>query len=77
MGSSFKVKGVNHAEKTILALIIDDGVPSRGHRKAVFSENYRHIGASSRESKDDKIITVINYHSDEVKLTNKGPKVQG
>ena len=57
-----------------MGLIIDDGVPSRGHRKAVFSSDYKYIGCSSRVTKDNKVITVINYHSDNVKLINKDKK---
>ena len=74
VGSAFNVEGVNFAQQTVLGLIIDDGVPNRGHRKAVFSADYKYIGSSSRVSKD-KMITVINYHSDELKLKNKDQKV--
>jgi hypothetical protein len=44
---------------TILGLIIDDGVPDRGHRKTVFSDIYRYVGWSSGKQ-DEKNITVFN-----------------
>ena len=48
---------------------------SRGHRKAIFSKDYKYIGCSSRVTKESKVITVINYHSENVKLKNKEKKV--
>lgn len=42
------VKGRNHALQTVMGLIIDDGVMSRGHRKNIFSTDFKYIGIASR-----------------------------
>jgi hypothetical protein len=47
IGADFRLKNRNHAEMTILGLIIDDGVPDRGHRKTIFSPVYKFIGCKS------------------------------
>ena len=49
IGSDFKFNGRNTPELTVLSLIIDDGVKDRGHRKTIFSNNYRYVGWSSGE----------------------------
>ena len=62
IGSDFKVQGRNHALQTVMGLIIDDGVKSRGHRKNIFSPDFRYVGIASRVQ-NDKIITVMDFHS--------------
>lgn len=47
IGADFLIKGRNNPELTILGLIIDDGVTDRGHRKTIFSQDYRYIGCKS------------------------------
>ena len=47
IGADFRLKNRNHAEMTILGLIIDDGVPDRGHRKTIFSPVYKFIVCKS------------------------------
>lgn len=69
IGSEFKVKGRNHALQTILGLIIDDGVPSRGHRKNIFSTDFKYVGISSRVQ-EDKIVTVFDFHSNNLPSIN-------
>jgi hypothetical protein len=72
IGSDFKIQGRDHALQTVMGLIIDDGVSSRGHRKNIFSTDFKYIGLASRVQ-GDKIITVIDFHSNELKTISKQP----
>lgn len=69
IGSEFKVEGRNHALQTVMGLIIDDGVSSRGHRKNIFSKDFKYVGISSKVQQD-KIITVIDFHSENLPTKN-------
>lgn len=62
LGTDFEVPGRNHALQTVTGLIIDDGVPSRGHRKNIFHDKYKYCGIYSVKV-GDKLYTCINYHS--------------
>lgn len=53
----------------MLGLVIDDGVSNRGHRKNIFSKDFKYVGISSRVQ-GDKIITVIDFHSENVGTKN-------
>lgn len=60
IGGDFAYKGRNHALNTVKSLLIDDGVKSRGHRKAVLSTAYEYIGVGSAMV-GKKIKVVIDY----------------
>lgn len=70
------MEGRSHALKTVLGLIVDDGVLNRGHRKNIFSKDYRYIGIHSK-LKGDKIKTVMNFTSDDLPLSNSIYKNEG
>lgn len=55
-----------------MGLIIDDGVANRGHRKNIYSKDFKYAGISSR-IQDDKIITVLDYHSNNQSSGNTAP----
>jgi len=49
------------AEDILINLIVDDGVPDRGHRKNLFNSELKLFGTASGIHKDFGVITVINY----------------
>ena len=55
---------------TILGLLIDDGVPDRGHRKTIFNPIYQYIGCKS-EVQGEKIITVFNITENKLSLKSE------
>lgn len=71
VGSDFLVEGRNHALKTVMGLIIDDGVPSRGHRRNIFSPDTHYIGIYSA-IQGDKILTVMDFLTSDLPPKNKG-----
>jgi len=50
--------------KTLLTLIIDDGFPSRGNRKNIFSEKFHFVGVASGPHKIYKQVCVMDFASD-------------
>lgn len=53
--------GSNTAEKIVVSLLIDDGVPSRGHRIALLEKEYTFIGVGSAKHKVYRTVFVIDY----------------
>jgi uncharacterized protein YkwD len=45
----------------VRSLIIDDGVPGRGHRAAVFSNAYRFAGVGCRTHARYRVVCVVDY----------------
>ena len=58
----------------MLGLIIDDGVPSRGHRTTMFSDKYNYVGIYAVKC-GDKINTCMDYHTEDLKTieSSKNP----
>lgn len=67
IGADFVMAGRNNAELTVLGLIVDDGVVDRGHRKTIFSPDYRFVGYKS-QLQNDKLISVFNLTENRLQL---------
>ena len=53
--------GINEPEEAIIDLLIDDGNPSRGHRKNLFNPKFRISGIGAQLHKTLEICVVIDY----------------
>ena len=47
--------------KIVLRLLMDDGVPSRGHRHNIFNKDYDCMGSFTGPNKAFKYMTAVNY----------------
>ncbi len=55
------VFGDNDSTKSVLALIVDDGVPDRGHRKNIFNSMWTHFGCHTGPHPGYTRCTVQNF----------------
>lgn len=62
---------VDTARDIVLAMIIDDGVKSRSHRKNVFSPNFRLIGIAFGKGKSDEGLCVADFADSFMETTQK------
>lgn len=49
------------AKEVVMQLIIDDGVPNRGHRENIFNPEFGVIGCFTGEHKDFNTMTCVDY----------------
>lgn len=52
---------VNTARLLVIALIIDDGTPNRGHRRNIFDPSYKVAGVSIAETQGNASTCVVDY----------------
>ena len=52
---------ISPARQLVISLIIDDGVPNRGHRRNIFDSNYRVAGVSITDSPANGARCVVDY----------------
>lgn len=50
-----------NARQLVISLIIDDGVPNRGHRRNIFDSNYTVAGVSIKEASPNGTRCVVDY----------------
>ena len=53
--------GSETAQEVLLSLIVDDGVPTRGHRETIFNPELNFMGVGRREHTEYGVLTVIDY----------------
>ncbi|WP_199245511.1 CAP domain-containing protein [[Phormidium] sp. ETS-05] len=53
--------GMNSPQDVAAQLIIDDGVPSRGHRENIFNPQYQFIGVDTGSHAQYQTMTVLNF----------------
>lgn len=51
--------GYNSARRIVMALIIDDGVRNRGHRKSIFDQNFQRVGVACGQHRTFNYMCVI------------------
>ena len=49
------------AKETLLQLIVDDGVPNRGHRENLFNQEFHSMGCFTGAHKDFNTMSSIEY----------------
>ena len=53
--------GQKEGRAVVIQLLIDDNVPSRGHRENLFTPDFKVMGSFSDKHKKFDIMTVIDY----------------
>jgi hypothetical protein len=62
-----------NALDVILQLVVDDGVPNRGHRENIFNPDFRCVGIYSGAHKDFDTMTTLDYAAAFVKAGEEDP----
>ena len=68
--------GTGEARDHLIRLIIDDGVPGRGHRKAIFNKAFKSVGIAEGPHPKFKQVQVQEFAQDfeEIKEPEPGPE---
>jgi uncharacterized protein YkwD len=53
--------GNANAKKIVTTLLIDDGVPSRGHRRNILNDTFRYVGVAFGEHRVYRHMCVIDF----------------
>jgi len=53
--------GSENARRVVISLLIDDGVPSRGHRNSIFNPSFQCVGVSFGNHKEYEYSCVIDF----------------
>ena len=61
------------ALEVIMQMLIDDGVPNRGHRENLFNDDFRVCGIFTGDHKDFDTVTVVDYAASFVKAGDEDP----
>jgi uncharacterized protein YkwD len=56
--------GPGDARQVVISLIVDDGVPDRGHRKNIFSPKFAKAGVACGPHPDFRTVCVIDFAGD-------------
>ena len=65
--------GERDGRRMVLMLLIDDGVPGRGHRKNMFNPKYKVVGVSCGSHATYGYMCVIDFAGDFVETSGKQP----
>ncbi len=53
--------GYNKADRIVLSLLVDDGVPNRGHRKSILNPQFKVIGVAQGTHKTYDYMFVMDF----------------
>ena len=53
--------GEDEARQVVIQLLVDDGVPGRGHRRTIFDPGLHQAGAGSGPHRTFRVVTVVDF----------------